>query len=282
MIGNSALHGFYNFGIADLRFLLYDDCVIREKKSGRVRPVFEDAVTCNAVRSLTGKEQRMIFCVEDDQAIRDLMIYTLNSAGFEARGFSDGTELFRTLGEEEPELIMLDIMLPGEDGISILKRLRGSSATAEVPVIMATARGTEYDKVIGLDLGADDYLVKPFGMMEMISRVKAVLRRSRHRDTPKILRVGCLELNMGEYSVSAHGERMELTLKEYELLKLFMENPRRVFTREQLLHNVWDSGYMGETRTVDVHIGTLRSKLGVYGDYIETVRGVGYRMEARL
>lgn len=223
----------------------------------------------------------MIFCVEDDQAIRDLMIYTLNSAGFEARGFSDSTEFFQALEEEVPELIMLDIMLPGEDGISILKRLR-SDAAADIPVIMATARGTEYDKVIGLDLGADDYLVKPFGMMEMISRVKAVLRRSRHGDAPTILKVGCLELNMGEYSVSACGERIELTLKEYELLKLFMENPRRVFTREQLLQSVWDSGYMGETRTVDVHIGTLRSKLGAYGDYIETVRGVGYRMEARL
>lgn len=224
----------------------------------------------------------MIFCVEDDHAIRDLMIYTLNSAGFEAMGFSDSTDFFRSLEEEAPELIMLDIMLPGEDGISILKRLRSSSATAEIPVIMATAKGTEYDKVIGLDLGADDYLVKPFGMMEMVSRVKAVLRRTRHREDSKILRAGCLELNMGEYSVSACGERIELTLKEYELLKLFMENPRRVFTREQLLQNVWDSGYMGETRTVDVHIGTLRSKLGAYGDYIETVRGVGYRMEAQL
>jgi len=224
----------------------------------------------------------MIFCVEDDHAIRDLMIYTLNSAGFEAMGFSDSTDFFRGLEEEAPELIMLDIMLPGEDGISILKRLRSSSATAEIPVIMATAKGTEYDKVIGLDLGADDYLVKPFGMMEMVSRVKAVLRRTRHREDSKILRAGCLELNMGEYSVSACGERIELTLKEYELLKLFMENPRRVFTREQLLQNVWDSGYMGETRTVDVHIGTLRSKLGAYGDYIETVRGVGYRMEAQL
>ncbi len=224
----------------------------------------------------------MIFCVEDDHAIRDLMIYTLNSAGFEAKGFSDSTDFFRSLEEEAPELIMLDIMLPGEDGISILKRLRSSSVTAEIPVIMATAKGTEYDKVIGLDLGADDYLVKPFGMMEMVSRVKAVLRRTRHKEDSKILRAGCLELNMGEYSVSACGERIELTLKEYELLKLFMENPRRVFTREQLLQNVWDSGYMGETRTVDVHIGTLRSKLGAYGDYIETVRGVGYRMEAQL
>lgn len=224
----------------------------------------------------------MIFCVEDDSAVRDLMIYTLNSAGFQARGFSNGADLFEALEEEKPELIMLDIMLPGEDGIEILKRLRSSTATEEIPVIMATAKGTEYDKVIGLDLGADDYLAKPFGMMEMISRVKAVLRRTRPKEEAKILRTGCLELNMAEHTVFADKKRVELTLKEYELLKLFMENLRRVFTREQLLQTVWGSDYIGETRTVDVHIGTLRAKLGVCKDYIETVRGVGYRMEPRL
>lgn len=224
----------------------------------------------------------MIFCVEDDSAVRDLMIYTLNSAGFQARGFSNGADLFEALKEEKPELIMLDIMLPGEDGIEILKRLRSSTATEEIPVIMATAKGTEYDKVIGLDLGADDYLAKPFGMMEMISRVKAVLRRTRPKEDAKILRTGCLELNMAEHTVFADKKRVELTLKEYELLKLFMDNLRRVFTREQLLQTVWGSDYIGETRTVDVHIGTLRAKLGVCKDYIETVRGVGYRMEPRL
>lgn len=223
----------------------------------------------------------MIFCVEDDNSIRDLMIYTLNSAGFEAKGFPDGMDFFRALEEEIPELIMLDIMLPGEDGIAILKRLRANASLAEVPVILATAKGTEYDKVIGLDLGADDYLVKPFGMMEMISRVKAVLRRSRPKEDIKILKSGCLELNMREHTVFVDGDRIVLTLKEYEMLRLFMDNPGRVFTREQLLQSIWSSCYIGESRTVDVHIGTLRSKLGICGDYIETVRGVGYRLEMK-
>lgn len=224
----------------------------------------------------------MIYCVEDDQAIRDLMIYALNSAGFEATGFEDGKAFFSAFEKKLPELIMLDIMLPGEDGIAILKKLRGNSATADIPVIMATAKGTEYDKVIGLDLGADDYLAKPFGMMEMVSRVKAVLRRSVAKDTFKVLYVGKLELNMSNHTVFADGERVDLTLKEYGLLRLFMENLGRVFTRDQLLEQIWDADYVGETRTVDVHIGTLRTKLGKCGEYIETVRGVGYRMETRL
>lgn len=221
----------------------------------------------------------MVFCVEDDQAVRDLMIYTLNSAGFEATGFEDGNALFAALEKEMPELILLDIMLPGEDGITVLKKLRRSAATAQIPVIMATAKGTEYDKVIGLDLGADDYLAKPFGMMEMVSRVRAVLRRAAVKDTEKILRVGETELDPGSHTVSVNGERVELTRKEYELLRLFMEHPGRVFTRDQLLAKIWESDYAGETRTVDVHIGTLRTKLGEGGAYIETVRGVGYRME---
>ena len=218
----------------------------------------------------------MIFCVEDDQAIRDLMIYTLNSAGFAASGFADGNAFFAALEKHKPELIMLDIMLPSEDGISILKKLRGNTVTADIPVIMATAKGTEYDKVIGLDLGADDYLAKPFGMMEMVARVKAVLRRAIVNDQAIVLRLGNLELNMSNHIVLA------LTLKEYEMLRLFMKNPGRVFTRDQLLSQVWDSDYAGETRTVDVHVGTLRTKLGACGEYIETVRGVGYRMEAKL
>lgn len=224
----------------------------------------------------------MIFCVEDDQAIRDLMIYTLNSAGFAASGFENGKDLFAALEKNKPELIMLDIMLPGEDGISILKKLRENSADADIPIIMATAKGTEYDKVIGLDLGADDYLVKPFGMMEMISRVKAVLRRVIANDKAIILRAGKLELNMSNHTVSAAGERIELTLKEYEILRLFMKNPGKVYTRDQLLAQIWDSDYSGETRTVDVHIGTLRTKLKECGKYIETVRGVGYKMETKI
>ena len=224
----------------------------------------------------------MIFCVEDDQAIRDLMLYALNAAGFEACGFEDGSALFPALEKKRPELIMLDIMLPGEDGITILKKLRGNAATASIPVIMATAKGTEYDKVIGLDLGADDYLAKPFGMMEMVSRVKAVLRRVIANDTAAILHLGKLELNMSNHTVFSDGARVELTLKEYEMLRLFMKHPGRVFSRDQLLDKIWEAEYAGETRTVDVHIGTLRTKLGVCGEYIETVRGVGYRMEAKL
>lgn len=222
----------------------------------------------------------MIFCVEDDGGIRELMIYALNSAGFEAKGFVDGEKFFEALKEERPQLIMLDIMLPGEDGIEILKKLKGKKTTEDIPVIMTTAKGTEYDKVIGLDLGADDYLAKPFGMMEMVSRVKAVLRRSTPKNEGNILRVGKLELNTGEHTIFVSGERIELTLKEYELLQMFMNHLGRVYTREQLLQRVWGMDYAGETRTVDVHIGTLRSKLKECGDYIETIRGVGYRMEA--
>lgn len=224
----------------------------------------------------------MIFCVEDDDSIRDLMIYTLNSAGFEAKGFGCGRSLFDALQTERPLLIMLDIMLPGEDGISILKKLRMQEATKDTPVIMATAKGTEYDKVTGLDLGADDYLTKPFGMMEMISRVKAVLRRTSPKEEGKILKIGNLELNSETYIVLVNSERIQLTLKEHKLLRTFMENPGRVFTREQLLEMIWGISYMGETRTVDVHIGTLRTKLGGCGDYIETVRGVGYRMKGAI
>lgn len=224
----------------------------------------------------------MIFCVEDDSGIRALMIYTLNSAGFEARGLVCDDELFEALQTKTPELIMLDIMLPGDDGITILKRLRSNPATADIPVIMATAKGTEYDKVIGLDLGADDYLAKPFGMMEMVSRVKAVLRRAKPKDDAKVLQIGDLIMNTGEHTVTVKGERIQLTLKEYELLKKFMDNPGRAFTRDQLMESVWGGDFVGETRTVDVHIGTLRTKLGACSDYIETVRGVGYRMEMKV
>lgn len=222
----------------------------------------------------------MIFCVEDDAGIRDLMIYTLNASGFRAVGFENAREFYAALADDTPELIMLDIMLPGEDGISILKRLKADARTADIPVIMATAKGNEYDKVIGLDLGADDYLAKPFGMMEMASRVRAVLRRSgRAAEKQQMIRVGGLEMNLGEHIVTADGIRVQLTLKEFELLRTFMTSPGRAFTREQLLSSVWSEDFLGETRTVDVHVGTLRQKLGSCGKYIRTVRGVGYRLE---
>ena len=221
----------------------------------------------------------MIFCVEDDAGIRDLMIYTLNASGFRAVGFENAKEFYTALADTVPELIMLDIMLPGEDGISILKRLKADARTADIPVSMATAKGNEYDKVIGLDLGADDYLAKPFGMMEMASRVRAVLRRSGRAAEKQLIRVGGLEMNLGEHIVTADGIRIQLTLKEFELLRTFMTNPGRAFTREQLLSSVWCEDFLGETRTVDVHVGTLRQKLGSCGKYIRTVRGVGYRLE---
>lgn len=223
----------------------------------------------------------MIFCVEDDSAIRDLMIYTLNATGFQAVGFEDSISFWKTMKLQKPALIILDIMLPGEDGISILKKLRSQTEFADIPVIMATAKGTEYDKVMGLDMGADDYLTKPFGMMEMVSRIKAVLRRMGKKENSKILHMGNLKLNGNEHTVFSNGERVSLTLKEYELLNLFMSHPGRVFTREQLLSQVWASDFAGETRTVDVHIGTLRMKLGNCGEYLKTVRGVGYRMEGK-
>lgn len=221
----------------------------------------------------------MIFCVEDDSAIRDLMIYALNSSGLEAKGLGDGGELFAALKNEIPQLIMLDIMLPGDDGIKILKKIRSSAVYENIPVILATAKSTEYDKVIGLDLGADDYLSKPFGMMEMVARVKAVLRRTEKGKESKTLKVGNIEMDLARHTISVGGERVQLTLKEYELLHKFIKNPGMVFTREQLLQSIWGSDFVGETRTVDVHIGTLRTKLGESGDYIQTVRGVGYRME---
>ncbi len=225
----------------------------------------------------------MIFCVEDDASIRELTLYTLLAAGYEAQGFPDSGPFWKAMEERRPELILLDIMLPGQDGISVLRQLRAHPATADIPVIMATAKGTEYDKVIGLDLGADDYLAKPFGMMEMVSRVRAVLRRAGGGTAQKpaegMLRLGGLELDPGACVVRADGRRVALTHKEYKLLLTFMKNAGRAFTRDQLLTLVWGVDYTGETRTVDVHIGTLRTKLGPWGNLIATVRGIGYRME---
>lgn len=219
----------------------------------------------------------MIYCVEDDNAIRDLMLYTLGASGFQAKGFPDSTFFWQAMTEEKPELILLDIMLPGEDGITVLKRLRAVSATANIPVIMATAKGSEFDKVIGLDTGADDYLVKPFGMMEMVARIKAVMRRTAPK-TDQVLTCGNIALDEVRHIVTVDGKQVVLTLKEYELLKLLMENAGQVFTRDILLSRIWGQDYLGETRTVDVHIGTLRTKLAKGGEKIETVRGVGYKM----
>lgn len=219
----------------------------------------------------------MIYCVEDDNAIRDLMLYTLGASGFQAKGFPDSTFFWQAMTEEKPELILLDIMLPGEDGITILKKLRAGTATANIPIIMATAKGSEFDKVIGLDTGADDYLVKPFGMMEMVARIKAVMRRTAPK-TDQVLTCGDIVLDEVRHIVTVDGKQVVLTLKEYELLKLLMENAGQVFTRDILLSRIWGQDYLGETRTVDVHIGTLRTKLAKGGEKIETVRGVGYKM----
>jgi two-component system alkaline phosphatase synthesis response regulator PhoP len=220
----------------------------------------------------------MIYCVEDEKAILDLMVYTLKASGFEAQGFESDAGFWLAMKDKKPELVILDVMLPGEDGLSILKRLRESPVTADIPVIMATAKDSEFDKVIGLDSGADDYLAKPFGMLEMVSRIKAVLRRTSPKQ-PSILVCGDISLDESKHTVTVFDRPVLLTLKEYELLKLFMENPGRVFTRDILLAGVWGQDFLGETRTVDVHIGTLRTKLAEAGDLIHTVRGVGYKME---
>ncbi len=227
----------------------------------------------------------MIYCVEDDDSIRELMLYTLKASGFQGRGFPEAAEFWQAIElagtgrEPVPRLIMLDIMLPGEDGISILQKLRANAVTARVPVIMATAKGTEYDKVKGLDLGADDYLAKPFGMMEMISRIKAVLRRSEPKEAEHTLLFGGVVIDLLQHTVTIDGKLVEMPLKEFELLKLFMENPGMAFSRDKLLSRIWDTDYMGESRTVDVHISSLRTRLGKWGSAIKTVRSVGYRLE---
>lgn len=222
----------------------------------------------------------MIFCVEDDSNIRELVVYTLETTGFKARGFEDGKEFLEALALETPELVLMDIMLPGEDGIELLKRLKASPKTRDIPVIMVTAKGAEYDKVKGLDLGADDYVTKPFGMMELISRIKAVLRRSQKssNELQDIIKIGDIEIDTKKHEVTASGEIVNLTLKEYELLKRLMKNSNIVMTRDLLLEEIWGYDFDGETRTVDVHVRTLRQKLGKSGERIETVRGVGYRM----
>lgn len=223
---------------------------------------------------------RKVLIVEDDKNIADLMRLYLEKESMDCQVANDGLVGLEKFQQFQPDLVMLDIMLPGMDGIEILRQLRSRPATARIPVIMASAKGTEYDKVVGLDAGADDYLAKPFGMMEMVSRIRAVLRRTEQPAAQGTLRMGELEVDPLSHIVRARGERVELTLKEFELLKLFLEHPGRVFSRDQLLERIWSTDYLGETRTVDVHIGTLRTKLGSCGEYIRTVRGVGYRMEA--
>ena len=222
----------------------------------------------------------MIYCVEDDAAIRDIEVYALRSTGFEAEGCESGAALFAALKKAPAELVILDVMLPGEDGLEILKKLRLGAATRNPPVIMATARGEDYDTITGLDSGADDYLVKPFGMMEMISRVRAVLRRARPERSRSALSLGGVTIDPESRRVTANGQEAALTLKEFELLYTLMSRPGVVFTRDRLLSEIWGTDYDGETRTVDVHIRTLRQKLGDAGAAIGTVRGVGYRMEA--
>lgn len=223
----------------------------------------------------------MIYCVEDERNIRELIIYTLESTGFEACGFCDGKDFFQALVSNElPELILLDLMLPDEDGISILKRLKTSDKTKNIPVIMVTAKGAEYDKVVGLDSGADDYITKPFGMMEFISRVKAVIRRTNLtvNSSSNQFKIDDLVIDVNKHVVLSKEKEVSLTLKEFELLKVLVQNKGIVLSRDRLLELIWGYDFNGETRTVDVHIRTLRQKLGDSGDLIETIRGVGYRI----
>lgn len=220
----------------------------------------------------------MIYYVEDDEGIRELVVYTLQNTGFQAVGFENGQQLFNALQSTKPQLILLDIMLPGDDGMTILRRLRSDIATRKIPVIMITAKGSEYDKVIGLDSGADDYVTKPFGMMELVSRIRAVLRRSGVTEDNELYSYRSVLLDTRKHSVTVNGKVVDLTLKEFELLKLLMKNAGAVLTRDMLLENIWGYDFDGETRTVDVHIRTLRQKLGDEGKIIETVRGVGYRL----
>ena len=223
----------------------------------------------------------MIWCVEDDAGIREIELYALNSTGLSARGFEDGAAFWEALQTETPELVLLDVMLPGEDGVSLLRRMKASPNFRDIPVIMATARGAEYDKIQSLDLGADDYLVKPFGVMEMVSRVKAVLRRCRPQETGHVLSTGGISLDPERRTVTAEGQRVQLTYKEFELLRLFLSHPGMAFSREQLFTQVWNMTYMDDSRTLDMHIRTLRQKLGDYGKQVETVRNVGYRWEQK-
>ena len=221
----------------------------------------------------------MIWCIDDDNTIREIEVYTLEQTGFTARGFADGVSMLEALKTEIPELIILDIMMPELDGIEVLKRLRSESSYKDIPVIMATAKGTEMDKIGGLNSGADDYLVKPFGVMEMVARVNAVLRRTTKAEPIDDITVGTITLKEKEHKVIADSKKIELTHKEFEMLKFFMLNPGMVFSRDKLMSEIWGVDYICETRTVDMHIKTLRQKLGNAGGQIKTIIGVGYRLE---
>lgn len=221
----------------------------------------------------------MIYLVEDDDSIRELVLYTLHTTGFEAEGFRNAADFWQALEKELPQLVLLDIMLPDEDGLHILKRLRAGAETADLPVMMLTAKSSEYDRVVGLDSGADDYMPKPFGMMELVSRVRALLRRAtKPAAEDKLFTAGSLVVDVKRRAVTVDGEPVILTYKEFELLCYLLENRGVVLSRDQILTKIWDYNYSGETRTVDVHIRTLRQKLGDAGALIETVRGVGYRL----
>ena len=221
----------------------------------------------------------MIYLVEDDDSIRELVLYTLHTTGFEAEGFRNAADFWQALEKELPQLVLLDIMLPDEDGLHILKRLRAGAETADLPVMMLTAKSSEYDRVVGLDSGADDYMPKPFGMMELVSRVRALLRRAaKPAAEDKLFTAGSLAVDVKRRAVTVDGEPVILTYKEFELLCYLLENRGVVLSRDQILTKIWDYNYSGETRTVDVHIRTLRQKLGAGGALIETVRGVGYRL----
>jgi two-component system, OmpR family, alkaline phosphatase synthesis response regulator PhoP len=227
----------------------------------------------------------MIWCVEDDASIRDIEVYALQTTGFEARGFEDGLAFWNAIlacenPQSRPELIILDIMLPSLDGIELLRRLKTTPVFAGIPVIMATAKGSEYDKVRGLDMGADYYLAKPFGVMELVSCVKAVLRRYKNVEPTNVLTFKDLRLNLDERTTKLKGEDIPLTFKEFELLKLFLSNPGMIYSRDKLFNEIWGFEYYGESRTVDMHIRTLRQKLGSYGNLIRTVRNVGYGLDS--
>ena len=219
----------------------------------------------------------MIYLLEDDDSIRELVIYTLNSQGMEARGFARPSAFWEAMGEQTPSLALLDVMLPEEDGISVLKKLRASAHTARLPIIMLTAKGTEYDKVLGLDAGADDYVTKPFGMMELLSRIRALLRRTEREDDA-LYRCGQLTVDPGSHTVLVGDREVALTQKEFEVLCLLLKNKGQVLSRERLIEDVWGYAFTGESRTVDVHVRTLRQKLGEAGACIETVRGYGYKI----
>lgn len=223
---------------------------------------------------------KWIYCVEDESNIRELLVYTLEATGFKAKGFADGKGLRAALKEQIPDMILLDLMLPGEDGYSILEKLKKDENTRDIPIIMVTAKDAEYDKVKGLEAGADDYITKPFGMMEFVARIKAVLRRTnRNSNTDKELKCGDLRILVGRHEVFWKDEKIELTRKEFELLIYLVENRGLVMSRNQILCQVWGYEFEGETRTVDVHVRSLRQKLGEAGNMVETVRGVGYRID---